>query len=352
MLSPSFTRFWQLLLLAELPKERLNTLLSQLSESLTEEEAIQQLRNSPLLSASAKAKFERETFTALSKALSKGASVVHSLGSCPKESDHGLVSPAFFALGDHQALALPKVAIVGTRGASPYGKAAAQKFAEAFARAGIAVVSGGAMGIDAAAHTGALEAKGKTVCVLPSGIDQLYPAVNHQLFARIQENGCILSQFPCGYKMVKTSYLDRNYTIAALSSATLVVEAPERSGAIHTANRAAEMGRPVYVVPASITFPSFKGSHELIRNGATLVDHPDQILADLKIMNTISSDAPRPKLEEAQELILSVLGDLPLHPEKIAELTKLSSDQVQAELTMLELEGRIVRGGGGITRTL
>lgn len=142
------------------------------------------------------------------------------------------------------------------------------------------------------------------------------------------------------------SFVQRNSTIAALSEAVLVVEAPERSGALITANRANEFGRPVYVVPGNISSLSFRGSHALIREGATLVDHPDQILADLGV-------APALRLEtssnatEVQTRILKALGADPLAADQIAERCGLDSSAVLSEMTMLELESKVIRGPGG-----
>lgn len=256
------------------------------------------------------------------------------------------VAPALFVAGDPAQLFSRTVGIVGTRGASTYGKAAARKFAEELARSGIAIVSGGAQGIDAAAHEGALSVGGITIAVLACGIDRTYPAANRGLFSRIRAGGCLVSQFPSGWNPRMESFVQRNSTIAALSEAVLVVEAPERSGALITANRANEFGRPVYVVPGNISSLSFRGSHALIREGATLVDHPDQILADLGV-------APALRLEtssnatEVQTRILKALGADPLAADQIAERCGLDSSAVLSEMTMLELESKVIRGPGG-----
>jgi|GEM_PF-677031 len=178
---------------------------------------------------------------------------------------------ALFANGNVDVLDRPAVAIVGTRSASTYGKAVAMKFSEALARSGIVVVSGGAHGVDAAAHKGCLAEGGSTVAVLAHGVDQAYPAMHRSLFERIRESGCLLSPFAIGIKPSRYRFLVRNHVIAALSAGVLVVEAPEQSGALSTAHAAAEMGRQVWVVPANIDQPGFKGSHALIRDGASLV---------------------------------------------------------------------------------
>ena len=236
--------------------------------------------------------------------------------------------------------------MVGTRGASTYGKAAARKFAEALSSNGVTIVSGGAQGIDAAAHEGTLDAGGKTACVMACGIDRVYPAAHRALFERIKKGGCLVSQFPAGWNPRSDSFVQRNSTIAALSDAVLVIEAPESSGALITANRANEFGRQVYVLPGSIATLSFRGSHALIREGATLVDHPDQILEDLGIRPglTLSANESETKLRLK---ILSSIGADPMGADKIAENCGLDPSSVLSELTMLELDGRVLRGPGG-----
>ncbi|HRF58368.1 MAG TPA: DNA-processing protein DprA [Fimbriimonadaceae bacterium] len=257
---------------------------------------------------------------------------------------------ALFANGNVDVLDRPAVAIVGTRSASTYGKAVAMKFSEALARSGIVVVSGGAHGVDAAAHKGCLAEGGSTVAVLAHGVDQAYPAMHRSLFERIRESGCLLSPFAIGIKPSRYRFLVRNHVIAALSAGVLVVEAPEQSGALSTAHAAAEMGRQVWVVPANIDQPGFKGSHALIRDGASLVDHPHQILADLGI-----EPAPAPARSESarsvpQTAILHALEATPLAVEKIVLKTQLSPEEVLAELTMLELDGLVLREDGGFAR--
>ncbi len=256
--------------------------------------------------------------------------------------------PALFCWGDPSCLAGPLVAIVGTRAASTYGKAAAQKFAEAFARAGVTVVSGGALGIDAAAHKGALAADGKTAAVLLTAIDRVYPRVHYGLFEQIKKNGCLLSQFALGV-VSNREYrpLMRNHTVAGLCSALVVVEAPERSGALSTAASANELGRQVFVVPANIDNVNFRGSHALIRDGATLVDHPDQVLEALGIAPAASSEASKASFSPIQKQILAVLSTEPLATEFIVAKTGAETSTVLSELTLLELEGKIFKERGG-----
>ncbi len=300
----------------------------------------------PELSPADRARVAKADPEAVARALALGAQIVERPELPERMRDLLGTAHALFIWGDASSLKRRTLGIVGTRGASTYGKAAARKFAEEFARAGVTVVSGGAQGIDAAAHDGAIFGGGCTCAVLACGIDRTYPAANRGLFAQIRASGCLVSQFPAGWNPRMESFVQRNATIAALSEAVLVVEAPEQSGALITANRANEFGRPVYVVPGNISTLSFRGSHALIREGATLVDHPDQILEELGI-------APRLRLESQFEAggvharILKTLGAEPMATDQIAERCGLDPATVLSEMTMLELESKVIRGPGG-----
>ena len=253
--------------------------------------------------------------------------------------------PAIVVDGDASALQATCVAVVGTRGASAYGKACAQKFAEAFGRAGVTVVSGGALGVDAAAHSGALAGGGRTAAVLAGGVDNVYPAVHSGLFARIRASGCLVSQFACGVKPEAHKFLLRNDLIAALCAAVLVVEAPPKSGALRTAATAADLGREVFVVPATIDNRAYWGSFNLLRDGATLAYHPDQVLDSLGVSAAPAAALAPP--EGDAERILSALSLDPVDVERLMERTGLDASAVLAELTMLEIDGRVMRHAGG-----
>jgi DNA processing protein len=260
------------------------------------------------------------------------------------------VLPALFVHGALDCLSYPTVGIVGTRAASAYGKACAQKFAEALASAGVTVVSGGALGIDAAAHRGALAVGGSTIAVLAGGVDHIYPAVHAALFRQIRTRGCLVSQYAIGAKPNEYKFLARNTLIAALSRALLVVQAPTRSGALSTAHAAAELGREVFVVPANIDSIEFRGSFNLIRDGATLVYHPDQVLEAIGVERKEAE--PAPESSEIGTRILAVLGNSPLDAERIVDRTGLNAGEVLAELTMLELDGLVIRETSGYMRKL
>ncbi len=221
--------------------------------------------------------------------------------------------PVLVTQGDPACLDAPTVAIVGTRAASTYAQGLRLQVAQAFAAAGVTVVSGGALGIDAAAHKGAMEEGGRTVAVLAAGVDNVYPALHAGLFRQIAASGCLVSSFALGTKPSDYKFLLRNDLVAALSLAVLVVEAPARSGALRTAQSAVEMGRDVFVVPAGIREHTFYGSLNLIRDGATLVYHPDQILEALGIDPAPPAEL-LPPASSAGERILAALADGPLAP--------------------------------------
>jgi len=260
------------------------------------------------------------------------------------------VLPAFLYSGNPVAFEKPCVAIVGTRSATPYGRVCARKFGEELARHGITVVSGGAVGIDAAAHEGVLSVGGSTIAVLACGVDHVYPSSHSGLFKRIKENGCLMSQFSVGTKPADYKFIQRNHLIAAISTAVIVIEAPTKSGAIRTAGFAAEQGRDVFVVPGQIDQFGFQGSHALIRDGATMVDHPMQVLESLGI-DPVSAPL-KPTVEGISGRILEVLSANSLSVEKIVDLTGLDMSEVLADLTILELEGLVIREHGGFSKAL
>lgn len=333
--------------MAELPFSRRENLIRRAVHAPKDTHWQRFFDEAPELSPADRERVRRADPAAVHPALHNGAELLSREQRPAKLAALEGASPALFVWGERACLDLPAIGIVGTRGASTYGKAAARKFAEAFAQARVTVVSGGAQGIDAAAHEGALEAGGATAAVMACGIDRAYPAAHRHLFERIRTSGgCLVSQFPAGWNPRSDSFVLRNATIAALSDAILVVEAPERSGALITANRANEYGRPVYVVPGNISVLSFRGSHALIREGATLVDHPDQILEDLGVAPglRLKSEA---NVSGPAALILQALGAEPMPAEKIAEVTGLDPAAVLSELTMLELDAKALRGPGG-----
>jgi DNA processing protein len=341
--------FWQLLIAAEATPRKSRDLIAELGSSLFGFEA--GFLNHASLSPSERKRVAMSEPKALENALLQGASILveEAYPDLLKQSAD-FVSPALFVHGDTSCLYRPTVGIVGTRNATPYGKACAQKFAEALASAGVTIVSGGALGIDAAAHRGALAVDGSTVAVFAGGIDWVYPASHAELFRQIRRKGCLMSQFAAGFRPSDYKFLARNVTVAALSQLLLVIQAPVRSGSLSTANAAVEMGREVFVVPANIDAVEFRGSFNLIRDGASLCYHPDQILEALGLKGAGSKEDRNPgasDLGDIAQKIVSLLSLEPVDTEKLAEKTGLSSGEILSELTMLELDGVVRRESGG-----
>jgi DNA processing protein len=305
---------------------------------------------SSLVSDAERARIGRIPPDALQNALGNGVRCLTEESYPELLLETNVVGPGLFVSGDPSCLHRPTVGIVGTRNASAYGKACAQKFAEVLALRGVTIVSGGALGIDAAAHRGAIAVQGSTTVVLANGVDVTYPAAHTELFKQVRANGAIVSQYACGTKPSDYKFLQRNALIAALSQAVLVIEAPLRSGALRTAHVANDLGRPVMVVPSSIEHQNFWGSFGLIRDGATLVHHPDQVLEflDLEpVLSGLENESGTVATSYLSDRILSALTVDPMPIEKIAEHTAASTSDILAELTMLELDGRIIRSGPG-----
>ncbi|MBI4094075.1 DNA-protecting protein DprA, partial [Candidatus Kaiserbacteria bacterium] len=238
----------------------------------------------------------------------------------------------------------PWIAIVGTRKATREGIAIAKKFAGELAQAGAVIVSGLAFGIDAAAHGGALEGNGLTVAVLANGIDRIYPAQHERLAKKILESGgAIVSEYPNGTPSLPHQFLERNRIVSGLSRAVVLIEVPERSGALATASHAAAQGRDVFVVPGPVTHPNYRGSHQLIRDGARLVTSPQDILEDLGIeaISAAKKDfLPLLKSDEQKKLVM-LLTDAgrPLPIDEITELATLEPQVVNRELSLLVIHG-------------
>lgn len=240
------------------------------------------------------------------------------------------------------------LAIVGSRNATPQGEANAEAFAAALSEASFTIVSGLALGIDAAAHRGGLRGKGSTVAVIGTGIDRVYPARNRALAREIAEKGAIVSEFPLGTPALKENFPRRNRIISALAQGCLVVEAAERSGSLITARLAADAGRDVFAIPGSIHSPLSKGCHKLIKQGAKLVDEARDILEELGIPVTVkpaAPAAPQPDAETAR--ILACLGHDPCDMDALSRRCGLTADRLYAILLQLELEGRIASLPGG-----
>ncbi len=240
------------------------------------------------------------------------------------------------------------VALVGTRRASAYGREVAHMAATEFAHHNITVVSGLALGIDTVAHRAALDAGGRTIAVLGSGVDQVYPSQNRELADLIIAQGALVSEYPLGTRPEANNFPPRNRIISGLSRGVIIVEASQRSGALITAEFAAEQGRDVFAVPGSILHPGSAGCNDLIRQGATpflsVSDVLDQLnFATLTTQIQVRQSTPTDPLE-AQ--IMTMLAHEPYHVDELVRRMALPSGQVGSLLTLLELKGMVRQVGG------
>lgn len=241
------------------------------------------------------------------------------------------------------------IALVGTRKASHYGRDTAFQLAFDLAREGLTVVSGLALGIDAAAHQGALEAGGRTIAVLPCGIDTIYPPEHRQLARQVADRGALVTEFPPGTGAESKNFPPRNRLISGLSLGVVVVEAPEKSGALLTAESAAEQGREVFAVPGPATSASSRGSNRLIQDGAKLVMSIDDILTELNL----TREAAQTRVEVAQiapssdqeRQILQQLGTEPVHIDELCRQLSLPVAAVSGTLALMELKGMVRQVG-------
>lgn len=254
--------------------------------------------------------------------------------------------PVLFAIGRRDLLGRPALAIVGSRSATHQGAANAEAFARHLAHAGLTIVSGLALGIDAAAHQGALKAAAEgadagTIAVVGTGVDVTYPASNRALTDAIRSRGLVLSEFALGTPGIAHNFPRRNRIIAGLSRGVLVVEAALRSGSLITARLAAEAGREVFAVPGSIHAPTAKGCHRLIKEGAKLVESAQDILDELRIEARVRErKAPRPAAHDA---LLAALGFDPVDLDTLAARTGRDAGSLAAELLALELAQDVER---------
>ncbi len=250
-----------------------------------------------------------------------------------------------YVLGDAGLLARQGLAIVGSRNATPQGVANAERFARAFSDAGLTIASGLALGIDAAAHRGALEGAGSTLAVLGCGIDVVYPQRNAELYRDIAARGAIVSEFALGFPPLAANFPRRNRLISGLARGVLVVEAALASGSLITARLAAEQGREVFAIPGSIHSPLAKGCHALIKEGAKLVESAQDVLDELAL--PALAPAPSPAPAEKGHALLAHLGHDPCNVDTLCRRSGLTPDTVSAMLLELELEGKVAALPGG-----
>ena len=238
------------------------------------------------------------------------------------------------------------LAVVGTRRPSSYGKEVTEPLVDELVRYGFTIISGLAIGIDALSHSAALNAHGKTIAVLGSGVDEksIYPPQNRNLAKRILENGgVIISEFPPGIEPLPHHFLQRNRIISGLARGVLIIEAPERSGALNTANHALEQGREVFAIPGPIFSKNSRGTNTLIKMGARLVTSADDIIEELGLTSPSPSSTSRQASSPEEEQILTLLEDAVsgLDIETIIQQSRLNPKDISSILTIMELTGKI-----------
>ena len=252
-----------------------------------------------------------------------------------------------YVRGNTELLQAAAIAIVGSRNPTPQGARDAEAFARALSDAGLAVVSGLALGIDAAAHRGGLAGASASIAVLGTGVDRIYPRTNRELGERLAAEGCLVSEFPLGAAPDKRNFPRRNRLISGLARGVLVVEAATQSGSLITAHEALEQGRDVFAIPGSIHAPLCKGCHSLIKEGATLVE----CAAD--VLNVLGLDARR---EDAaadgtdvatRDAVLRAIGHATLSIDQLVGLTGLAAPRLAAHLARLEMRGSVAALPGG-----
>jgi DNA processing protein len=271
----------------------------------------------------------------------------------------GIADPplGLFVHGDPAVLSLPQLAMVGSRNPSSGGARTAREFAAHLAQAGLAITSGLAVGIDAAAHQGALAGGGITLAVTATGLDRVYPARHRELAHQIAERGALVSEFPPGTPPLPGHFPRRNRIISGLAVGTLVVEAALKSGSLITARQAVEQGREVFAIPGSIHNPLARGCHALIRQGAKLVETADDIAEELTALfgglslqataTEQSQSQAAPGLDADYQCLLDALGYDPMTVDALVARTGLAAEAVSSMLLLLELEGHVSSTPGG-----
>jgi DNA processing protein len=255
--------------------------------------------------------------------------------------------------GERQLLSARQLAIVGSRNPTPMGRENARAFAKSLAGAGLAITSGMALGVDGAAHRGALEAGGKTIAVAGTGLDRVYPARHRDLAHEIVKRGALVSEFPLGTPPLPENFPVRNRIISGLSLGTLVVEAALQSGSLITARMANEQGREVFAIPGSIHAPQARGCHALIRQGAKLVETAQDILEELGPLAGVALQAVHettpsaPRLDSTMVTLLEHIGHDPVSIDTLIERSGLTADAVSSMLLQMELNGLVSNCPGG-----
>ena len=255
-----------------------------------------------------------------------------------------IYSKGGFEYGDDVA-----VAIIGTRSPSPLGAHNAKELATNLSRQGLTIVSGMARGIDSEGHRGAIEAGGRTIAVLGSGIDMPYPPENEALMEEIAAHGAVISEFPLGTEPYAKNFPARNRIISGLSLGVIVVEAAQDSGSLITAGFATEQGRDVFAVPGNITSEGSKGPNRLIKQGAKLIENYNDVLVELSIPQlavSLTDVQDNQSFSDIERRVIEVMTREPLHIDQILRRSALASAQVNSALVQLELKGIVKRYPG------
>jgi DNA processing protein len=263
--------------------------------------------------------------------------------------------PLLYVRGDPTVLCEAQLAVVGSRRASPAGLRVAQALSGQIVQAGLHICSGLALGVDSAAHRGALNAGGKTVAVMATGIDRVYPRRNQLLADQLEKGGCLVTEFPPGTPPLRQNFPKRNRVISGLSLGALVVEAALPSGSLITARTAMEQGREVFAVPWSMLHDGGKGCLHLIREGAKMVQSVDDILEELGPLYRLQREGkdsgfPEKEAPPTASWLLALVGFEAVDLDELVKQSARPAAQVRAELSALELAGQVTRTAGGYIR--
>ncbi|MES2353910.1 MAG: DNA-processing protein DprA [Pseudomonadota bacterium] len=259
--------------------------------------------------------------------------------------------PLLYLKGRRELLTTPSIAIVGSRNATPQGMSNAEQFARSLSEAGLTIVSGLALGVDAGAHAGGLAGQGSSVAVIGTGLDIIYPLRNKTLALRLAKEGAIVSEFPLGTPAIAGNFPRRNRIISGLSRGCLIVEATLKSGSLITARLAAEQGREVFAIPGSIHSPFSKGCHVLIKQGAKLVEAAADILEELHWESLIRPEPASTNADETDPLLLA-MGFDPISVDTLAIRSNLPAEEISTRLLTWELNGKIASLPGGLYQRL
>ncbi len=241
----------------------------------------------------------------------------------------------------------PKVAIVGSRKMTPYGKAVTEKLAHELSIKGVVIISGLAYGIDITSHQAALAARGVTVAVLPTGLDTIYPPAHHHIARTISERGTLLSEYPVGTPTYPANFIARNRIISGLCDVLVITEAAIKSGSLHTARFALEQGKTVMAVPGNVNSPSSEGCNNLIKSGAIPVTSVDDIFFALKINPDEKTKRVRFSGTEREKAVIELIKEGVTAQEELAVAAKMDGPALSSVLTMLEISGHIRPAGSG-----